>query len=610
MSEEIEIAGYEDQLRAAASPIERINALNELAWRYYQREPERSRQTLVSAHDLLKSHPDYKKGAMDACTVEALLHTYAGETEQALTCAEQAIAYYRNLPADPWLCRALSLQSQLYNTLGDYARALEVNWERRSAAFALGSMGEVGITLNAIARIVADNGDYAEALEYYGEALMHMEAEGDLYPMAMIRNNMARPLRALGRYTEAITASQEALELFKQADITTESAFAYGQLGQTYLEMGDLENAEKHFLRQGELFAASERILNQAKSTIDLATVYNKMGQPERAIACINSILELVEARSANRHLYMCHQVLATAYRTLGDFERAFHHYEQFHLLTEQVFTAESDERIKRMQVLNRTQQMALEIENERNLRQQQQQYYERLSGIKDEIISHASHDLKSPLTAILTTAYLLQKTISDAPDTARQTILIDHLEQHALNMRDLISSLLDIACLETGQGLHCEPVRLADLIQSTVQSFEDEFHVKNLETHMQIQDVPEVSVDSSQIKRVMANLISNAIKFTPSGGQITTTLTTSNHCVSVSVQDNGIGIPETDLDHIFDQFYRAENTDDAQIEGTGLGLSIVKTIVERHHGTIHAESSVGKGTLVRFTLPLNGTCK
>ncbi len=120
--------------------------------------------------------------------------------------------------------------------------------------------------------------------------------------------------------------------------------------------------------------------------------------------------------------------------------------------------------------------------------------------------------------------------------------------------------------------------------------------------------DLPKVQADKNRMDQVMENLLSNAVKFSPEGGEVTVSVERGGDELKTSVADVGIGIPEKDLPHVFDRFYRASNATRAAIRGTGLGLDIVKYIIESHGGRVWAESKPGKGSIFTFTLPLRST--
>jgi signal transduction histidine kinase len=138
------------------------------------------------------------------------------------------------------------------------------------------------------------------------------------------------------------------------------------------------------------------------------------------------------------------------------------------------------------------------------------------------------------------------------------------------------------------------------------VQFFRDKADAKSL--NLIRKPFPEdltVMANRTNIEEVLSNLISNAIRYTPSNGKIEVWADQNGDCVNLHVADTGLGIAEDELEHIFDRFYRVKNEHTRYINGTGLGLAIVKSIVESHHGTIHVESEPGQGTHFTICLPL-----
>jgi signal transduction histidine kinase len=128
----------------------------------------------------------------------------------------------------------------------------------------------------------------------------------------------------------------------------------------------------------------------------------------------------------------------------------------------------------------------------------------------------------------------------------------------------------------------------------------------KNIELAYTFPEEPvTVKVDESYMSRAMDNLVANAIKFTPAGGRVEVQIDLKDQQVCIQVTDTGLGISEEDLPHIFDPFYRARQAGREHVEGSGLGLSIVKTVVEQHHGQVTVESTPGKGSTFRVTLPV-----
>ena len=180
-------------------------------------------------------------------------------------------------------------------------------------------------------------------------------------------------------------------------------------------------------------------------------------------------------------------------------------------------------------------------------------------------------------------------------------------IQRHADRLASLLEDLLTLSRLESATpGLHREPTRLGELITGLV----DDVRARpaaagHVLTTAVDPAVGTILVDPLKISQVLANLIDNAIKYTPRGSRIEVEARRSAAAIDVCVRDNGPGIPEKDLPHIFERFYRVDKGRSRETGGTGLGLSIAKHIVQLHGGRIWVHSTPGKGAAFQFTLPL-----
>jgi NtrC-family two-component system sensor histidine kinase KinB len=168
-----------------------------------------------------------------------------------------------------------------------------------------------------------------------------------------------------------------------------------------------------------------------------------------------------------------------------------------------------------------------------------------------------------------------------------------------------ILNDLLDINRIESGKSrLTLEPVTPRTLVRDSVEPFFVEAKDKGLKVVNDVSDdLPEVMADAEKMRHVFANLLSNALRFTDPGGSVTIRASREQGHVVFLVEDTGKGIPEEELKHLFEPFYRAPGQDEKS--GVGLGLAIVKEIVRAHGGNVGVESVVGKGSAFRFTLPL-----
>jgi PAS domain S-box-containing protein len=230
---------------------------------------------------------------------------------------------------------------------------------------------------------------------------------------------------------------------------------------------------------------------------------------------------------------------------------------------------------------------------------------YKELDRIKSEFLSTAAHELRSPLTSILGFSELLLLR-GDLSDEERSRFL-KYIYDHAIHLKQLVSDLLDISRIEAGASfaVKLEPLDLCPLFEQEIHSWQEAHPDHTYELSAQ-GDWPQVRADKERIGQVMRNLLSNATKYSPSGGTITVSVIPVGGYVEVTVADEGLGMSSEELAHIFEKFWRADASSTA-VEGTGLGLVIVKHLVEQHNGQIWVESRQGEGTAVHFTLPLVG---
>jgi two-component system sensor histidine kinase ResE len=224
------------------------------------------------------------------------------------------------------------------------------------------------------------------------------------------------------------------------------------------------------------------------------------------------------------------------------------------------------------------------------------------------QLLADVSHELKTPLAAIRGYAETLAMPEVSLDERTRRRYL-DIVGDETIKLERIVGDLLDLARLESGGlTLTCSAVPVARLFQSVADRHERDMLEKQvtLETSVAA-DMVEVWCDPARMEQALQNLVANALRHTPEGGQITLIAERTGKGVHLAVRDTGSGIPEEHLPRIFDRFYKtdASRTDPYSKSGSGLGLSIVKAIVERHGGTVSASNVAGGGAEFSITLPL-----
>ena len=242
---------------------------------------------------------------------------------------------------------------------------------------------------------------------------------------------------------------------------------------------------------------------------------------------------------------------------------------------------------------------------NARNFEREQQLVSElrEIDSYKGQLIATVAHELKNPLTSILGHVEMLEGT-ADVPDRVRRSL--GSIERGATRMERVISDLLTLAKVgDPRNALVAKPVEMGRLVEDAIDLVSLSARQKNLKVTYQAPTRPVVAMgDSGDLDQVCANLISNAVKYTPDGRGVTVTLDRRGRDIVLVVADEGLGISEGDRARLYEEFFRSTNPEAVALPGTGLGLTIVQRIVARHGGRIEVESELGMGTTFRVILP------
>lgn len=228
----------------------------------------------------------------------------------------------------------------------------------------------------------------------------------------------------------------------------------------------------------------------------------------------------------------------------------------------------------------------------------------EEMARLKRQLVSALAHDIKNPLGLIMGYAEFLASRMEGRADAKEDLKYLSCILDSAQHIVKLVTGFLDASKVEAGYSSVRNPVQLNRLIRELEQEQSIALREKSLKFNLDLDELlPEIVGDKTQLERVLWNLVSNAVKFTRQGGEITVTSSLENNQVCVKVKDTGIGIPQNELPLLFSEFRRLRGS--GKVEGTGLGLFIVKTIVEAHGGKVAVESKKGQGSIfsIRFLI-------
>jgi signal transduction histidine kinase len=229
----------------------------------------------------------------------------------------------------------------------------------------------------------------------------------------------------------------------------------------------------------------------------------------------------------------------------------------------------------------------------------------DRVERMKDDFVLTVSHELRTPVTVVKGFAEML--TAQRQSLNSRQYEAAEVIAESSAQLQKMINDLLDLARSDAGKlRIEPKPTPVRPLAQRVGRQMRPHFEEKSQRFTVTVEkDVPDVEADADRVAQVLANLLTNANKYAPDGAQVRLSATRVGDEVEFAVTDNGPGLGEEELDHVFDRFWRAQSGETQEVGGTGLGLAIAKSLVELHGGAISANSIQGEGATFRFVLPI-----
>ena len=231
-----------------------------------------------------------------------------------------------------------------------------------------------------------------------------------------------------------------------------------------------------------------------------------------------------------------------------------------------------------------------------------------RLDSIRRDFVANISHELKTPIGAL---SILSEAVLGAADDPEAIAKFAARMQTESKRLNDLVQEIINLSRLQDGDPLkNAQDIELRDVIQEGIDQSQMRADSRNIEVILSVQNDCSIKGDRSQVLMAISNLIENAINYSPEKTRVAITLRSQNGLVEISVTDQGIGIPEKDLERIFERFYRVDPARSRLTGGTGLGLSIVKHVATNHGGDVSVWSVAGAGSTftLRFPEPLQLT--
>ena len=343
---------------------EKIDALNEFAWRARESEPQHGVSLSQKAYDLSRMQtPVYIQGLAQSSRNLASLHFHTSEYHYSLQKAFEALDLFRQLNQPENEGLMLLIIGQIYEALADYSEALSYTFDALERSESLNDIAGSARNLTRIGEIYHQLGKYQPELETYTKALQYYQELKEDHGMAVIFNRMARSYSALGEYTNAIIYAQNSLLLAQNLRADLLETEIHCTLGEVY---GQLQSHEQSLLHFTQAIQRADRLAYRQlalEAKLGLGQLYCGREEWDAAVDILNDAVALASESESRRIVFLCHKTLAYAYEALGDYKQALHHQQRFHQTEKLVFNENTERQFNNLRVIHDTERARKEAE-------------------------------------------------------------------------------------------------------------------------------------------------------------------------------------------------------------------------------------------------------
>jgi signal transduction histidine kinase len=516
----------------------------------------------------------------------ANLYYFVGMYAQSFENSRLGIEYAREAGSVRVEAYCLRNLGMIYLAQQDHQRARELFLHSRSLFESIEYRIGVGWTLLHLGQIEAGEGRDETALEYFREVLSSVSEREFAMLHAGARNGAARCLWKLGKLSKAKEIADEAVEAPRSfGQIRAESQLIRGHI---YHDLGETDRALEIFAETAELAARSGELSAEMESREERARLLAERGDFESAYR------EQVKASGTQSRL------------TNNDSQRELR-YAELRYNLEAVRKEAEQRRLRDLERMNqeleeRVQRRTQDLEEERGRLERTNRELTRISNERHDLIRILSHDLRSPFAAI-------KEILQFIEGKAEERDYVALIDQSATNGLELIDSVRHLLAVESGKAeLHIDVVPLQPAVQEAVRSVEPSFREKGIHFEVDVDAELRILADRPTfVSSVLANLLSNAAKFSPDHSTVSVRAGVDDGHVQLTVEDRGIGMSQELAKTIFDPFAATNREGTKGESGTGFGMPLTKRLVERYGGSVSIDSSNGSedhGTSVTLRVP------
>lgn len=581
--------------------LKQFRELIDRAWALQRSDPEAMVSVGKEALDALphESLSDRENGLhmAEALRVMGRGNILTKKLPEAVNQIQKALALCRAFEDENAVVVTLNTLATAYSAMSLHEPALNSFFEVVKSPH--GSKHLIANASMNIAGVYAKIGHMDRALQYFQDGIHGFEQDKQFASLSMVLSNLSAVYYELEENEKAENTAHQALALVDKHDLGP-SYFLHAacNLVATYLRLD----------RYDEARALSEKIREQLKTennhwteltlNMDFGEYYVRVGQHSKAQDLLRSALDLNPELSDECKIQ---SFLARSYKAEGDFEKALHHFENYHKLHEILFNKESDLRAQTLESQHRLDK----IQRELSLARAQNAKLLKEVEAKSAYLRDVTHDVNSPLGAILGFTELLK---SDPDLNLQHQEFIEAINKSGKFILALTKSLQQSSTTSSdSSSLRRDRILWETLLKDLTEPLTAEAQLKGLKLHV-ANHIPksfQFHSDSEKIQRILRNLLGNALKFTKQGSiTITAQLSEDFRILTVDVEDTGPGIPEELLESLFEAFHQGPEARESG-QGRGLGLAICRQFAKDLGATVNAESQLGQGSRFSLRLPL-----
>lgn len=654
-----------NKLEQNTTDSQKVDILNRLSRLLFYSNPDSARYFADQAFNIADKKGFNNKKAYSLVTY-GFIYDETGDYDSSILNYQKAIDIYNKTENKEGLSYAILNKGLVYMHMGNYTNALKSFQEASEIANDIEYPRILGASYINMGIIQRKQGNYSKALEYYTEALEIFKSHNQTRNVANAYSNMGVVRTDMGNHKIALKNFKTALKTYKDIEDKRGTAINYANIAGIHEETKNYNEALEYYNSAKITFETLGNDHRIAQTLTSIASVYFQIAENTNRenLKNKNYGLAIKNAKKANaiaqetgawEQIMNANKVLSETNETMGNETKALNYYKIYHEAKDSLFNLKKNQQIeeleiqyqtekkeKQIQLLKRNRELQeARLEQSRNVQyislaaasvillllfiifyryrhqkklagilaekndviSKQRAKYQKLNSTKNRILSVISHELRSPLALIINFSGLVQE---GELDKERMIEYNRYTYQNAYSLLHLLENLLEWTKNQQNEiYFQCRKQPLYPLILNNLEILNNLAKNKNIEIKTTIKnDKIQAFFDYDMISTVMRNLISNAIKFTPEGGQIKISAEELKNEVKIEVTDTGVGISNTDKQKILDEHKHFTNKGTQQEKGTGIGLSITKEFIEKNNGRLHIESKFNEGSRFWFILP------